>query len=265
MTVALFGLGEAGSRFAADLVSEGHLVRGYDPAPVPTPTGLVRCDTPSAAVVDAQLVIALTAAADAPTALQQALQAIPVGAVYADLGTGSAGLKQELAAVAAAQGLLFVDVALMATVPGKGLRTPALASGPGVERYLELMSAFGIDLESVGPVAGDAATRKLLRSVFMKGLAAVVIEAMRAGEAAGQADWLWNNMVDEITSAGAPLLSRLVRGTAPHALRRLHEMQASAALLEELGVDPLMTRSTIESLQRVIAEGLPNIPVVADE
>ncbi len=265
MIVTLFGLGEAGSRFAADLAREGHEVHGYDPAPVATPPGVRRADTPADAVRNAELVIALTAAADASEALEQALDVIPLGAVYADVGTGSAGLKQHLAYVAGRQGLLFVDVALMATVPGKGLRTPALASGPGAERYLELMAPFGIDLESVGPVAGDAATRKLLRSVFMKGLAAVVIEAMRAGEAAGQADWLWNNMVDELTKAGAPLLSRLVRGTGPHALRRLHEMEASTALLEELGVDPLMTRSTVESLKRVIRDGLPDIPVVPDE
>ncbi len=265
MIVAILGLGEAGSRYAADLVREGHEVRGFDPAAVPTPAGVVRTDHPAVAVSGAQLVIALTAAADAEGALRQALDAVPFGAVYADLGTGSAGLKASLADIAGSQGLRFVDVALMATVPGKGLRTPALASGPGADEYLRLMEPFGIDLESVGPVAGDAATRKLLRSVFMKGLAAVVIEAMRAGEAAGQADWLWGNMVDEITAAGAPLLSRLVRGTAPHALRRLHEMEASAALLEELGVDPLMTRSTVESLKRVMVDGLPNIPIVADE
>jgi 3-hydroxyisobutyrate dehydrogenase-like beta-hydroxyacid dehydrogenase len=265
MKVAVFGLGEAGSRFAADLVREGHDVRGFDPAGVPTPAGVVRAATPTEAVPGVELVIALTAAADAPAALVQAVDTIPVGAVYADLGTGSAGLKKDLARTAKGRGLLFADVALMATVPGKGLRTPALVSGEGAERYLELMAPFGVVLESVGPIAGDAATRKLLRSVFMKGFAAVVIEAMRAAEAAGQADWLWANIVDEITAAGAPLVSRLVRGTAPHALRRLHEMEASAALLVELGVDPLMTRSTVESLRRVMRDGLPGIPFVADE
>lgn len=265
MKVAVFGLGEAGSRYAADLVREGVDVCGYDPADVPTPSGVTRVGVPAAAVSNADLIIALTAAADARTALAQALDAIPVGAVYADLSTGPAGLKRQLADTAGQRGVMFADVALMATVPGKGLRTPALVSGEGGARYLDLLLPFGIDLESVGNVAGEAATRKLLRSVFMKGLAAVVIEAMWAAEAAGQADWLWDNLVNEITAAGAPLLSRLVRGTGPHAVRRLHEMQASAAMLEELGIDPLMTRSTIASLHRVIRDGLPDIPFVADE
>jgi 3-hydroxyisobutyrate dehydrogenase-like beta-hydroxyacid dehydrogenase len=112
--------------------------------------------------------------------------------------------------------------------------------------------------------AGDAATRKLLRSIMMKGLAGTVIEAMRGAERAGCADWLWENLAAEITRADARLLSRLVRGTGRHAARRLHEMEAAAALLADLGVDPVMTRATVENLRRVPEEGLPPIPVLPD-
>ncbi len=38
-------------------------------------------------------------------------------------------------------------------------------------------------------------------------------------------------------------------------------MEASAVLLEELGVDPLMTRSTVERLRRVFEEGVPEPPL----
>ena len=73
----------------------------------------------------------------------------------------------------------FVDVALMTPVPGRGLRTPSFASGPGAERYAAAMRPLGVPVEVVGERAGDASTRKLLRSVTMKGLAALVIEALR--------------------------------------------------------------------------------------
>ena len=46
--------------------------------------------------------------------------------------------------------------------------------------------------------------------------------------------------------------------------RRLHEMQASMALLEELAVEPLMTRGTVENLKNVPVEGIPDIPVLPD-
>lgn len=242
MQVAILGLGEAGSRFAADLVEAGVAVSAYDPAPVPTPLGVTRHRRPADAVAGADLVLALTASTDAARALTEVLDAMPATALYADLSTSAPSLKAELAVLAGAHRRPFVDVALMKSVPGKGWRTPALASGPGAERYASLMGRFGVPVEPLGDKAGDASTRKLLRSVMMKGLAGLVIEAMRAADAAGRSEWLWAELVAEITAADDALLTRLVRGTGIHAPRRVDEMEAAATLLDSLNVDPVMTR-----------------------
>lgn len=258
--IGVFGLGEAGSLIAADLAAAGLEVTGFDPADVGTPAGVTRVADPAGAVVDAQVVVALTAGADAMEAMTQTLDKIPAPALYADFSTNTAQAKQDLARLAAGRGFEFVDIALMSTVPGKGLRTPALASGNGAERFVEIFTPLGMPVTAVSEYPGDAATRKLLRSVVMKGLAGTVIEAMRGAEKAGCAEWLWGNIADEITRANAALLSRLVRGTHIHAVRRLHEMEASMALLQDLAVEPLMTRGTVENLKKVPEEGIPDIP-----
>jgi 3-hydroxyisobutyrate dehydrogenase-like beta-hydroxyacid dehydrogenase len=222
---------------------------------------VVRHGAAPSAVVEAAVVMAMTAAADAPTALRQALADIPATTLYADLSTASAGLKQRLAATAATGGLQFVDVALMAPVPGTGLHTPALASGPGAESFVEVLVPLGMPVECCGVEPGIAATRKLLRSVVVKGLAALVIESMDGAHAAGLAAETWANLADLVTAADGPFLRRLVEGTGPHAARRHHEMEAASALLVELGIEPVMSRSTVESLRR--AEGghpLPRLP-----
>jgi 3-hydroxyisobutyrate dehydrogenase-like beta-hydroxyacid dehydrogenase len=260
MRATVFGLGEAGTLISADLAAAGVDVRGFDPAGVATPVGVERTADPGAAVVGTDVVIALTAAADAMAALSQAIDAMTPGTLYADLSTSAAGAKRALAAVAADAGLAFADVAMMSIVPGTGLRVPALASGPGAERFVAAMAPLGMPVTSIGGEAGDAATRKLTRSVMMKGLAAVIIESLRAGEAAGCADWLWANLRDELAGADGRFLPRLVQGTGQHAVRRLHEMEAARDLLDELGIDPLMTRSTIESLRRTPADGVPTPP-----
>ena len=64
-------------------------------------------------------------------------------------------------------------------MPATGLATPALASGAGAERFAELFGPLGMPVEVVGATPGDAAGLKLLRSVFMKGIAAAAIEASR--------------------------------------------------------------------------------------
>ena len=64
-------------------------------------------------------------------------------------------------------------------------------------------------VEVVGPRPGDAAGLKLLRSVFMKGIAAAAIESLEAAEAAGVEERL---RADIAAVIGEPLLERLLTG-----------------------------------------------------
>ncbi len=258
-TIAVFGLGEAGSLIAGDLAAAGAVVRAYDPAEVDTPAGVRRCAQPVEAVAGVELVVSIVPAADAPTAARQALDEIPDGAVYADLGTGSAELKRELAGLVEPR-LAFADVGMMTTVPGHGLAVPSLVSGSGAARYVELLTPYGAVVEAVGAEPGVAATRKLLRSVVTKGLAAVIIESMRGAQAAGEAEWVWGNIVHQLTVTDETFIRRLVEGTGVHHERRLHEMEAAADLLVESGVEPVMTRSTVEHLRRTADQGVPELP-----
>ena len=149
---------------------------------------------------------------------------------------------------------------MMTTVPGHGVAVPSLASGTAAEAYVAMLTPLGAVVEAVGTEPGTAATRKLLRSVVMKGLAGLVIEAMRGAEAAGEADWVWRNIADQLTVTDEAFIRRLVAGTGIHHERRLHEMEASMELLESLGVDPVMTRSTVDHLARTAEQGVPELP-----
>ncbi len=251
MKVAVLGLGEAGSLVAADLARCGDEVGGYDPAPVGPISGVSRYDSPDAATAGCTLVLAMTPSSRAGALLEQVAGSVDEGAIYADLSTGSPGLKEALAEVAVAHGLLFADVALMAPVPGRGLATPALASGTGAEQYADLINSRGGSVEVVDDRAGTAAARKLLRSVVMKGLSALLIESTEAAIAYGQAEWFWNHLVDQLTSIDEALLKRLRWGPATHAERRLEEMEAALSLLTELGVPATMTTATIAQLRRL--------------
>jgi len=257
MVITVFGLGEAGSLLAADLAGAGADVQGYDPADVPTPTGVTRHQVPATAVKGSRLVIAATAATDAQRAIAQAWDEMRRGTIYADLSTAPPGLKMDLADTAASRGLPFADVALMAPVPDKGLATPSLASGPGAESYAGIVGPLGGRVEVIGQGPGDAAARKLLRSVVAKGLAALVIESLEAAEAHGEADWAWEHIVELTTSADESFLRRLISGTPHHVDRRLFEMESARAFLEALGVGPTMTSATVESLRKIRDEGLP--------
>jgi 3-hydroxyisobutyrate dehydrogenase-like beta-hydroxyacid dehydrogenase len=140
-------------------------------------------------------------------------------------------------------------VALLGPVPGNGLGTPCLASGPGAERFAEIFGALGMPVETVGAEPGAAAARKLLRSVFMKGLAAAALESLAAAEAAGDEPWLREEIVAVLTDADGALLDRLVEGSHRHARRRADEMDAAAALVAELGLEPRVAAAARDLLR----------------
>lgn len=260
MEIAVFGLGEAGSRIAADLAAAGAGVSAYDPADVGTPDNVCRQSDPVEAVAKAELVLSITAASDALAAMKQAWDAIHPPTVYADLSTCSIQLAGEMAEVAAAKDVSFADVALMSSVPGRGVATPSLSSGTGAEQYAELINRLGGDVEAIGEVAGMASARKLMRSVVMKGLAALLSESLEGAGARADQDWLWEHMVRVLSELDEGMLRRLLSGTGIHAKRRLEEMEAAEELLVDLGVDPTMTRATVEFLDRVVNEGMPETP-----
>jgi 3-hydroxyisobutyrate dehydrogenase-like beta-hydroxyacid dehydrogenase len=234
--IAVLGLGEAGSEIARDLVDAGADVRGYDPKV--TPSGGVDPRTDEAdAVRDAELVLSVNSSHDAMTALTNARPGLADGTVWADLNTASPGVKAALVD-AAGPGIRVVDVALMSPVPGRGLRTPMLVSGDGAARYAELLVPLGATVTVQAGPAGTAISRKLLRSVFYKGLAAAVVEALAGAEAAGCGEWLAQNISAELAGFDETAIDRLVDGTHRHARRRTDEMAAAADQLRELGVEP---------------------------
>jgi 3-hydroxyisobutyrate dehydrogenase-like beta-hydroxyacid dehydrogenase len=250
----VLGLGEAGGAIAADLVAAGADVRGYDPADVPTPSGVGRAGSGPGAVAGAEVVLAVTSSKTAFGVLDGVADALERAAIYADLSTSSPALERRLAERAGRVDVGFVDVALMAPVPGNGLRTPALASGRGAERFAAIMVPLGMAVEVAGDEAGLASTRKLLRSVVTKGLAQLLVESLQAAEAAGLAGETWDNLVAQLASVDEALVRRLVSGTARHAARRVDEMEATAEMLSDLGVDPTMTRATLARLRTVAAD-----------
>jgi 3-hydroxyisobutyrate dehydrogenase-like beta-hydroxyacid dehydrogenase len=230
MKVAVLGLGEAGGRLAADLVAAGCTVCGFDPAQ--RPAGIRNADSPSSAVAGADVVLSVNTAAVALETATLCSEALGDGSLYADLNTSAPELKLALAAAVPAQ---FVDVALVGVVPRSGLATRALASGAGAERFAELFRPLGMPVDVVGTRPGDAAGLKLLRSVFMKGIAAAALESLAAAEAAGVEQHV---RADIAAVLGEPLLERLLEGSRTHAARRVEEMRAAAAYVEQLGVEP---------------------------
>jgi 3-hydroxyisobutyrate dehydrogenase-like beta-hydroxyacid dehydrogenase len=251
--IAVLGFGEAGSLLARDLAAAGATVRGFDPR-VPAPTGVTDTGSDAEAVTGADLVLSVNSAHDALDAFSASANALEPGAVWADLNTASPSLKRRLAEAGGQRSVPVTDIAMMAPVPGKGLRVPMLASGDGSDFVAATLRGYGADIDVLDGPAGLAATRKLLRSVFYKGMAASIVEALEAARAAGLEDWLTEHIAQDLAKQDAATLTRIVTGTRQHAVRRGHEMAAAAEMLTDLGVPPTMATASQHLHERLAAE-----------
>jgi 3-hydroxyisobutyrate dehydrogenase-like beta-hydroxyacid dehydrogenase len=255
LVIAVLGLGEAGSAIASDLVASGVRVRGYDPV-VTAAEPVIDTASEAEAARGAHLVLSVNSAKAAVDALRAGLPGVchrsqprrgegqgesrRPDVLWADLNTASPGTKRQLADIAGKAGVAFADVAMLAPVPGRGLRVPMLASGTGAARYAAIFTSLGADIGVLDGPAGLAASRKLLRSVFYKGMAAAMVEALDAARAMGDEQWLRDHIAAELAAMDAATLARITDGTRRHAVRRAAEMEAAADMLTELGVPPLM-------------------------
>ena len=92
LTVAVLGLGEAGSAIAGDLVAAGVSVRGFDPAAGDAPAGVELAADAHAAATGSDVVLSVNAATVAVEVAQSAAGGLGPGQVYADLNTAGAAL-----------------------------------------------------------------------------------------------------------------------------------------------------------------------------
>ena len=246
-TIAVLGLGEAGALVAADLVAAGVDVRGFDPVAA-APIGVEACGSEAEAVTGAELVLSINTGAVALDVAREAAVACAPGTIFADLNSTSPERKREIAAVLP-DGVEFVDGVLMSTVPGKGLYVPMAVSGPGAVGFATVMGRLGAHIELVGDEVGVAAARKLIRSVFFKGLAAAVTESIAAARAAGIEAGIRDEIGRELAAADAGLIDVLLEGSRTHAARRAQEMESVIALLETLDVPPRVSTASRDWLR----------------
>ena len=218
-------------------------MHGFDPDASRGVDGIERAGSAAEAVARSDLVLSVNAAAVAVAVARDARPALGASAVYADLNTAAPALKRTLAEEV---GVAFADVALLGPVPAGGLATRALASGEGAAAFASVVGPLGMPVEVVSKRPGDAAARKLLRSVFMKGLAASALESLEAARAAGDAVWLESELAGVL---GPALLERLLEGSRAHAARRVEEMEAARELLTSLGVEPRIAGASADVLR----------------
>ena len=197
------------------------------------------------------LISAVTAANTEAVALAAAKVMQP-GQWLLDLNSASPGTKAACAQHLEAVGARYVEAGVMTSVPPHGLRVPMVLSGPHAQALAPTLTAWGMQVRVVSAEWGVASAIKMSRSVMIKGLEALVIEAYTNARAYGVEDWVLPTLTETFPgmdwqAQGDYFFQRVVQ----HGKRRAEEMTEAARTVQEGGFAPLMAAAIAQKQQAV--------------
>lgn len=177
--------------------------------------------------------------------------------IYADVSTSSPTTKQKIATLIAPTGAGFVDGALMGRLTAEHHKVPTLVSGSGASKFIDLMAPYHMSLKKVSDKAGDAIAIKLVRSVYMKGIASLQVEMLEAATKLQVQDLVLASVSNTMDAAPfAKTMNMLVTAGAIHAERQSHEMKDCMVMLQDLGIASIMTEATMLHLKYLASKNL---------
>jgi 3-hydroxyisobutyrate dehydrogenase-like beta-hydroxyacid dehydrogenase len=142
----------------------------------------------------------------------------------------------------------------MGSLPLYKHKVPILASGDGTDAFIDIMSPYCMNITKVSENPGDASAVKLVRSIFMKGLPALLLETLEAASAFNVEERVINSISETMNAKTfEETMNRLVTGTSIHALRRSIELEGSIEMLESSNLNSLMTMAAKDKL-RLLSE-----------
>ncbi len=204
------------------------------------------------AVAGAEAVFSVVTADQAHEAAVAALTGLARRAFFFDCNSCAPQTKAQTAKEVDAAGARYVDVAVMAPVHPRLHRTPLLISGPHARDAAPVLAALGMAAEiHEGPV-GSSSAIKMIRSIMMKGLEALVCECVLAGRKAGVIETVLDSLDDtypgfDWKKRSAYMLERVMT----HGVRRAAEMREVALTVDLLGLDGAMSRASVGWQQAV--------------
>ena len=274
--IALLGFGEGGSAIARGVCADGGW-RGTPRSGDNAPRRVIAIDTAldqdargialgkearrfdvaiegryTAALSDADLVICAVQGEHALEAAQSAAPLLKKGAHYLDLCTVTGRMSDEDRAPIEAAGGRYIDIAVMGGFFKQGIKAPMLVAGQDVEPVVAWMNANGFEAKVLGHKPGSASSVKMIRSVLIKGVEALGVEAYVTAERQGILKEVMGCMGDVDQISFAQFVGMLVQTHIVHAHRRWEEMGLVAETLRETGVDPLMTEVIEKSHRRTV-------------
>ena len=263
--IGFIGFGEAAFHMASGLVSEGvSSIFAFDVMTAEPVAGAIikeRADLANVTLTSSlkqliessRIVFCATSAKFALMIAQEAAAFLRKEQIYVDMNSASPKVNQEISKLMDQAGVWFVDAAVMEAVPPHRHKVPISASGTGARKFSDVMGRYGMNITYINEEAGSASAMKMIRSIFMKGFTALLLETLTAAYKSGIDREILTSIRGTLSSHSTEELANLLlTRTAIHAERRVAEMEEVIGTLKDLDLDYSVSLATKGKLQQIV-------------
>lgn len=263
VSVGFIGFGEAGFEIAKGLRSEGvaRMVL-YDIARTDlledraAEAGVEVTQGLKALAEKSNLILSVVPPGVSVEVSQELLKHLKQGQFYLDLTSSFPEDMKSVALMVMASGAHFVDGAMMGALPVHGHKVLIYVAGNQAETVARRLNTIGMNVKVVGREPGQASAVKLILSVATKGFGSILLEMLLASHYFDVDDPVLEALEQFYSKGLQAYIDRNVGSSAIYAGRRVVEMEASLKLLQQIGIDPIMTEATVARLKWLDSLGL---------
>lgn len=262
--IGFIGFGEAASIFSKEMSNKGAEIRVYDIL-ITQKNGLeiirsrilnnnIQINSLKEVIIKSDYILSTVPSQFAKNVAKECAEHLKPNKVYIDLNSTSPFVKIEIGRIIESSKADFVEGAILGAVGITGPKTHALTTGEKGKEVAEIFTNLGLNFSYYSPEIGKASMFKMLRSIFSKGIEAMLLEFLIAGKKAGMEKDLWKDIISFLSEKSFDKIAANWMQT--HVLayeRRYHEITQVIETMKELGIEPIMTSGTEAFFRRSLS------------
>lgn len=208
-------------------------------------------------VVNNDIILSIVTGEAAIHVVRECLPFLEKGKVFVDMNTLSPRKKMLMGEMIEKKGGSFVEVAILGAIASYGFKSPMLVCGERADQFVDLLANMSFNVTFLSNEIGKASYMKMLRSVFAKGVEALLLEMLVAAKRCDLVEPLMGAIVEHMDgSSFYDIANTWLTTNAIHAERRTEEMEHVIETLNELNMKPIMAEATRDRLRTSVQSGL---------
>lgn len=265
----IIGYGEAGQAIAQGLCSnKGTSIGVFDIkfndeefskslGPKAKGQGVIVEEDMKSLVANNDIILSVVTGEVATQVVKDSLPFIKEGKVFVDMNTVSPREKMLMGELIEEKRGSFIEVAILGAIASYGFQSPMLVCGKRADEFVNLLGNMGFNVKFVSKEIGKASYLKMLRSVFAKGVEALLLEMLIGAERCDLLEQLMDAIVEHMDgSSFQEIANTWITTNVIHAERRTEEMKHVIGTLNELQVRPIMAEAVRDRLRTSSQSGL---------